>query len=60
MATAQKPLQIDPDSRLPLGTIIKNRRGEYGLIDFRRVIKISKEEAEQLMRFGIAGKKKTA
>lgn len=42
-------LQIDPDSKLPIGSVIKNHKGEYGVIGFRRVVRVTKDEAEKII-----------
>ncbi len=39
----------DPDSGLPLGTIVQNQKGEYAAIGHRKVLRVTKEEAEALM-----------
>ena len=39
----------DPDSGLPLGSIVKNHRGQYAVIGYRKVLRVTKQEAEALM-----------
>lgn len=46
----QRGLEIDPVSGLPVGTIIQNHKGEFGVVGFECVIRISKEKAEQLRK----------
>lgn len=41
---------VDPDSGLPVGTIIQNAKGEYGVIGYRQVIRITKEKLDELLR----------
>jgi hypothetical protein len=50
--TEQKKLEIDPDSGMPVGSIIKNYYGEYGMIAYRKVVRLTKEQAEELIRVG--------
>jgi hypothetical protein len=40
---------VDPDSRLPLGSIIKDEKGEYAMIGYKKVCSLSKEHAEALL-----------
>lgn len=46
----EQKLKLDPDSGLPLGSIIKNHKGELGIVGFRTVIRITEEEAEELKK----------
>lgn len=43
-----KGLEIDPESGLPIGTIIRNHKGEYGVIDRNCVIRISEALAKEM------------
>jgi hypothetical protein len=49
MSDIDTELLRDPDSGLPLGSIVKNHRGEYGVIGHRKVLRVTKKEAEALM-----------
>jgi hypothetical protein len=40
---------IDPDSKLPVGSIVKNHKGEYGMIGYRFLLRLPKEKAERLL-----------
>jgi hypothetical protein len=42
-------LEIDRDSGKPVGSIVKNWKGEYGMILQGKVKRLTKEEAEQLI-----------
>jgi hypothetical protein len=46
----KKDVVIDPDSKLPIGTIIRNSNGQYGIIDHKAVVLISEEKAEELLK----------
>lgn len=41
-------LRIDPHSGLPIGSIIRNHKGEYGVVDYKSVIRITEEQANKL------------
>lgn len=42
-------LEVDPDSGLPIGTIVRNKKGDYGMIAHRRVIYIEPRAAESFI-----------
>jgi hypothetical protein len=44
-----KKLEIDRDSGKPVGSIVKNCKGEYGMILQGAVRRLTKEQAEQLV-----------
>jgi hypothetical protein len=42
---------VDPVSGLPIGSLIKNRNGDFGIVqDGGKVIRISKKQARKLLR----------
>lgn len=43
-------LRMDPDSGLPIGTIIRNVKGEYGVVGYREIIRVTDEQVAQLKR----------
>lgn len=49
MTTNAISVQIDPTSGLPLGSVIKNHKGEYGVIGFNSVIRVSEKVAKEIM-----------
>jgi hypothetical protein len=49
--SATKKLVIDPDSGLPVGSIVANARGQYGVIEYRKVRYLTKEEADELLKY---------
>jgi hypothetical protein len=46
----KKDLVIDPDSKLPIGTIIRNAKGQYAIVDYKAVVLISEEKAAELLK----------
>jgi hypothetical protein len=48
-AECSREIIIDPDSKLPVGSIIENHKGEFGVIVCGGVVLITKQEAEKLL-----------
>lgn len=45
----EKGRALDPVSKLPIGSIIQNHKGEYGMVLYKRVIVITEELAKKLI-----------
>jgi hypothetical protein len=50
---------IDPDSKLPVGSIVKNAKGEYGMIGYKFLLRLPREKAEKLLADLAGGKEPT-
>jgi hypothetical protein len=48
--SVKKGLVIDPDSNLPVGTIVRNSEGRYGVIEYKGVVLITEETARELLK----------
>lgn len=46
----KKGVAIDPDSGLPIGSVIRNHKGEYGVVDYKGVHRITEKQRDELLR----------